>query len=88
MVASFRTSFARPLADEDITIFGEGNQTRSFCYRDDLVNAIIAMMNNDQGFIGPVNIGNPVEFTIRRACRTGDRARPVLQQAGLSAAAR
>lgn len=54
------------LANEDITIFGEGNQTRSFCYRDDLVNAIIAMMNNDQGFIGPVNIGNPVEFTIRQ----------------------
>lgn len=54
------------LADEDITIFGEGLQTRSFCYRDDLVNAIIAMMNNEQGFIGPVNIGNPVEFTIRQ----------------------
>ncbi len=53
------------LANEDITIFGEGSQTRSFCYRDDLVNAIIAMMNNEQGFIGPVNIGNPVEFTIR-----------------------
>lgn len=53
------------LADEDITIFGDGSQTRSFCYRDDLVDAIIAMMNNEQGFIGPVNIGNPVEFTIR-----------------------
>jgi UDP-glucuronate decarboxylase len=53
------------LAGEDITIFGDGNQTRSFCYRDDLVDVIIAMMNNQQGFIGPVNIGNPVEFTIR-----------------------
>jgi len=53
------------LADEDITIFGDGSQTRSFCYRDDLVNVIIAMMNNEDGFIGPVNIGNPVEFTIR-----------------------
>jgi UDP-glucuronate decarboxylase len=53
------------LANEDITIFGDGSQTRSFCYRDDLVNAIIGMMNNDVGFIGPVNIGNPVEFTIR-----------------------
>jgi UDP-glucuronate decarboxylase len=53
------------LADEDITLFGDGSQTRSFCYRDDLVNVIIDMMNNDQGFIGPVNIGNPDEFTIR-----------------------
>jgi UDP-glucuronate decarboxylase len=53
------------LAGEDITIFGDGSQTRSFCYRDDLVNVIIAMMNNEDGFVGPVNIGNPVEFTIR-----------------------
>jgi UDP-glucuronate decarboxylase len=52
------------LNNEDITIFGDGSQTRSFCYRDDLVDAIIAMMNNDAGFIGPVNIGNPTEFTI------------------------
>ncbi|TWT83838.1 UDP-glucuronate decarboxylase [Planctomycetes bacterium CA13] len=54
------------LAGEDLTIFGDGSQTRSFCYRDDLVNAIIAMMNNEDGFIGPVNIGNPDEFTIRQ----------------------
>lgn len=53
------------LADEDITIFGDGSQTRSFCYRDDLVNVIIDMMNNENGFVGPVNIGNPDEFTIR-----------------------
>lgn len=53
------------LANEEITIFGDGSQTRSFCYRDDLVDAIITMMNNEEGFIGPVNIGNPVEFTIR-----------------------
>ncbi len=52
------------LAGEDITIFGDGSQTRSFCYRDDLVTAIVDMMNNDQAFIGPVNIGNPDEFTI------------------------
>jgi len=51
--------------NEDITIFGDGSQTRSFCYRDDLVTALIAMMNNERDFIGPVNIGNPVEFTIR-----------------------
>jgi UDP-glucuronate decarboxylase len=54
------------LADQDITIFGDGSQTRSFCYRDDLVNVIIEMMNNDADFIGPVNIGNPTEFTIRQ----------------------
>ncbi|EMI22606.1 dTDP-glucose 4-6-dehydratase [Rhodopirellula maiorica SM1] len=52
------------LSGEDITIFGEGSQTRSFCYRDDLVDVIIAMMNKDN-FTGPVNIGNPDEFTIR-----------------------
>ena len=52
------------LAGEDITIFGDGEQTRSFCYRDDLIDAHIAMMGQDD-FIGPVNIGNPVEFTIR-----------------------
>ncbi|MDR2641675.1 MAG: SDR family oxidoreductase, partial [Planctomycetaceae bacterium] len=52
------------LGNEPITIFGDGNQTRSFCYRDDLVEAIINMMNNTENFIGPVNIGNPVEFTI------------------------
>ena len=58
------------MANQDITIFGDGNQTRSFCYRDDLVNVIIAMMNNDNGFVGPVNIGNPVEFTIRQLAET------------------
>lgn len=51
---------------EPITIFGDGCQTRSFCYRDDLVEAIIRMMNNEEDFIGPVNIGNPGEFTIRQ----------------------
>lgn len=53
------------LSDEDITIFGDGSQTRSFCYRDDLVEGIIRMMNGDDKFVGPVNIGNPGEFTIR-----------------------
>jgi UDP-glucuronate decarboxylase len=52
------------LAGEDITIFGEGSQTRSFCYRDDLVEAILRMMNGPDDFPGPVNIGNPDEFTI------------------------
>ncbi len=53
------------LAGEDITIFGDGSQTRSFCYRDDLVEAMIRMMNGPDEFVGPVNIGNPEEFTIR-----------------------
>ncbi len=53
------------LADEDITIYGDGSQSRSFCYRDDLVEAIIRMMDLPPGFAGPVNIGNPGEFTIR-----------------------
>ncbi len=53
------------LADQDITIYGDGSQTRSFCYRDDLVEAMIRMMNGPDEFIGPVNIGNPDEFTIR-----------------------
>ena len=53
------------LHGEDITIFGDGSQTRSFCYRDDLVEGIIRMMNGPDDFLGPVNIGNPGEFTIR-----------------------
>jgi len=52
------------LTDRDITVFGNGNQTRSFCYMDDLIEGIFRMMNNNDGFIGPVNLGNPTEFTI------------------------
>ena len=52
------------LADEPISIFGDGSQTRSFCFRDDLVQGLIAMMENGQNFCGPVNLGNPGEFTI------------------------
>lgn len=52
------------LKGEDITIYGDGSQTRSFCYVDDLVDGIIKMMNNPQKFIGPVNLGNPSERTV------------------------
>ena len=52
------------LKGEDITIYGEGTQTRSFQYVDDLVEGMIRMMNSPLGFTGPVNIGNPVEFTM------------------------
>lgn len=52
------------LKDEDITIFGDGSQTRSFQYIDDLLEGMIRMMNTSDGFTGPVNLGNPGEFTI------------------------
>lgn len=52
------------LQNQDITVYGEGNQTRSFQYVDDLVEGMIRLMNSRDGFIGPVNIGNPGEFTI------------------------
>ena len=52
------------LSNKDITVFGDGSQTRSFCYVDDLVDGLILMMNGPQDFTGPVNLGNPGEFTI------------------------
>ncbi|APU95385.1 SDR family oxidoreductase [Sphingobacterium siyangense] len=52
------------LQNKDITIYGEGNQTRSFQYVDDLVEGMIRMMDTEKSFIGPINIGNPHEFTI------------------------
>jgi UDP-glucuronate decarboxylase len=53
------------LQNKDITIYGDGSQTRSFQYVTDLLEAIVKMMNNEIGFIGPVNLGNPDEFTIK-----------------------
>ena len=53
------------LTGEDITLYGDGSQTRSFCYVDDLIEAIVGMMDSEPEFTGPVNIGNPVEFTIK-----------------------
>lgn len=72
------------LGGEDITIFGDGSQTRSFCYRDDLINGMVRMMNGPSSFIGPVNIGNPTEFTILQLAEkvielTGSRSRIVHQ---------
>jgi UDP-glucuronate decarboxylase len=52
------------LQGNDITIYGDGSQTRSFCYVDDLIDAMIKMMATDRSFTGPVNIGNPGEFTM------------------------
>eukprot|EP00667_Euglena_gracilis_P011947 EG_transcript_12235 len=53
------------LKGDDITIYGDGSQTRSFCFVDDLVDAMLKMMEDNTGFTGPVNIGNPCEFTIK-----------------------
>lgn len=52
------------LQDRDITVYGEGKQSRSFCYVDDLIEGLVKMMDSERDFIGPVNIGNPGEFTI------------------------
>jgi UDP-glucuronate decarboxylase len=53
------------LRGEDITLYGEGNQTRSFCYVDDLVAGMLAMMDTPAEVTGPINLGNPAEFTMR-----------------------
>jgi len=52
------------LKGQDITVYGDGSQTRSFCYADDLIEGMIRLMNSRDGLTGPVNIGNPNEFTI------------------------
>jgi UDP-glucuronate decarboxylase len=70
------------LENEDITLFGHGKQTRSFCYVDDLIDGLIRLMNNPDDFTGPVNLGNPKEFTILELAEkvielTGSRSRLV-----------
>jgi UDP-glucuronate decarboxylase len=72
------------LTGRDITVFGAGSQTRSFCYVDDMVEGIYRMMTNAEGFIGPVNLGNPREFTIRELAErviqlTGSRSKIVFK---------
>jgi len=71
------------LKGDDITVYGDGSQTRSFCYVDDLVDGLVRMMENE-GFIGPVNLGNPREFTILELAKTiiakiGSRSKIVLK---------
>jgi UDP-glucuronate decarboxylase len=58
------------LKGEEITVYGDGSQTRSFCYVDDLVEGLIRMMNSPEGFTGPINIGTPQEFTILQLAET------------------
>ena len=72
------------LKGDDLTLFGEGDQTRSFCYVDDMINAIVGMMETPVGFTGPINLGNPEEFTILDLARlvlrlTGSKSRIVHQ---------
>jgi UDP-glucuronate decarboxylase len=54
------------LKNKDITVYGDGSQTRSFCYIDDLVDGLVRLMDSKRDIVGPVNLGNPTEFTIRR----------------------
>ena len=58
------------LRGQNITVYGDGQQTRSFCYVDDLIDVMVRMMNSEQGFTGPVNIGNPGEFTMLELAET------------------
>jgi UDP-glucuronate decarboxylase len=72
------------LTGRDITVFGAGGQTRSFCYVNDLIDGMFRMMNNPQTFIGPVNLGNPHEFTILELAEkvirlTGSRSKIVFK---------
>lgn len=64
------------LKGEDLTIYGDGSQTRSFCYADDLVEGFIKLMNSDASIVGPINMGNPGEFTML------ELAEKVLKQTG------
>ena len=73
------------LNDQDITIYGEGNQTRSFCYVDDLIEGMVRLMNSREGFTGPVNVGNPHEYSIKELALlviklTGSRSRLVYEK--------
>ena len=68
------------LRGDDITIFGNGEQSRSFCYVDDLIDGFVAFMDSEDGFPGPVNLGNPGEFTMRQLAeavieKTGSRSK-------------
>jgi UDP-glucuronate decarboxylase len=72
------------LQGHDITIYGDGKQTRSFCYVDDLIEGMVRLMNSRDGFTGPVNIGNPNEFTILELAEsvirlTGSKSKLVFQ---------
>ena len=72
------------LNNQDITVYGDGTQTRSFCYVDDLIEGMVRMMNGPDEFVGPVNLGNPTEFTILELAEkiiqmTGSRSKIVFR---------
>jgi UDP-glucuronate decarboxylase len=72
------------LKNEDITVYGEGSQTRSFCYADELIDGMVKLMNTSDDFTGPVNLGNPDEFSILELARkvielTGSRSKIVFR---------
>ncbi|MDX2074006.1 MAG: UDP-glucuronic acid decarboxylase family protein [Alphaproteobacteria bacterium] len=77
VVSNFIT---QALAGKDITLYGDGQQTRSFCYIDDMVAGLIALMESDAGITGPVNLGNPDEFTME------ELAEKILELTGSSSA--
>ena len=58
------------LKNKPITVYGDGSQTRSFCYVDDLIDGLIKLMNSNKNVIGPINLGNPVELTIKEIAET------------------
>jgi len=66
VVSNFIT---QALANDPITVFGDGNQTRSFCYVDDMIEGLIRLMNGPDEFVGPVNLGNPGEYTVIELAR-------------------
>ena len=79
VVSSF---VVQALRNQDITVFGDGDQTRSFCYVDDLIGGMVQMMDTDEDTIGPINIGNPEEFSMRELAEiivglTGSRSKIV-----------
>lgn len=81
VVSNFIT---QALKDEAVTIFGDGKQTRSFCYVDDMIQGLIQLMQTPDGVVGPVNLGNPAEFTMLELAqlvieKTGSRSELVFE---------
>ena len=79
VVSSF---IVQALRNEDVTVFGDGEQTRSFCYVDDLILGMLKMMDTGADIVGPVNLGNPEEFSMRELAEivldlTGSRSKVV-----------
>jgi UDP-glucuronate decarboxylase len=79
VVSSF---VVQALRNQEITVFGDGEQTRSFCYVDDLIRGLLSLMETGAEIVGPINLGNPTEFTMRQLAElvlelTGSRSKIV-----------